>query len=222
MAHTWNSYSTAKCVLATIPSGYLYNELSCYYEIQNEEESTDGNGNVVLTITTSYYDCTTETYWDEVLVETYYGSDLCSSIPTGYTYNSKSDIWYYSEVLVGDEDTSTGITTTTSYDIVYDCNTNVISSDTVYYYSIDSCNSYQIPSAYSSYDSDTDSYYYVDDNSSYDYDAGVGYIDMTTYYYNCADKIYSAHSHYSEVTDHCYDANIPSGYTYNDDETIYE
>jgi hypothetical protein len=115
--------------------------MTCYYEIDQTATSTDSNGNTVVTTSTSYYFCEESKYWDEVLVETYYGSNLCTSIPSGYSYDSKGDTWYYSSSSTS-ADSSTGVTTTTTIIWTYDCSTNVYSIDTVYTYDIDYCNTY--------------------------------------------------------------------------------
>ena len=188
--------------------------------MQDVSSSTDSDGNTVVTTHTYYYFCKEQEYWEEFLVETFYSDGLCSSIPNGFTYTGSSNVWSYSSTTTVTDD-STGLTTETVITIEYDCSSQILSDDTIYYYTVDSCNAYQIPSAYTSYDENAFLYYYIVDNTNYDDTTGVSVLDVITNYYECDNRQYSNTEFYSAITDTCASVNLPSGYSFDSDNSIY-
>jgi hypothetical protein len=117
------TYDTNYCALVNIPSGYSSDGNDNEYAYSSEDDTYDDTtGEYTYTTVTYYYDCSTQSYWDEtnvVVVE-----DYCASvnIPSGYTYDSDSG-YYKSESSVSSEDDSTGLITTITTTILYDCST---------------------------------------------------------------------------------------------------
>ena len=119
-------------------------------------------------------------------------------------------------------DDSTGIYTTTITSSVYDCGNNAFYQIISYEYVIDYCNSAQIPSAYTSYDSTSGIWSYSTTTSTTD-NYGVTTVTTTTYLYECASQTVTTEVTVSYDIDYCNSYQIPSGYSvYSGDVYYYE
>ena len=107
----------------TYPDGYTWDPISGLYYTYTSSSVAGENSYIDTVIGYSFYDASYDYYYYTNIEANYYEANYCSNIPSGYTYDSNSGLYYeqsssttYSSIS-GEYTT----TTTTSY---YDCSTN--------------------------------------------------------------------------------------------------
>jgi len=113
-----------------------------------------------------------------------------------------------------------GVTSTVTTVYYYDCSTGSYSETSTEVDVTNYCASVNIPSGYT-YDSVSDFYIYETISTSEDDETGYTTITTTITYYDCNTQTYTSESSSYSYTDYCAPDNIPSGYYYDVNETIY-